>query len=102
MFILRFDMRIHPSHEDEREGLYEAALEMAEWGERNGCPSIVVSEHHASPDGYLPSPLVFAAALAARTRTVPIQVAALLLPLPVPLSQTINCPLFWSYTKTVD
>jgi alkanesulfonate monooxygenase SsuD/methylene tetrahydromethanopterin reductase-like flavin-dependent oxidoreductase (luciferase family) len=44
-----------------------------------------VSEHHASPDGYLPSPLILAAALAARTTTMPITVAALLVPLHDPV-----------------
>ena len=48
--------------------LYRAALEMAEWGEANGCLAVQVSEHHVSPDGYLPAPLVLAAAIAGRTR----------------------------------
>ena len=65
--------------------LYRAALEMAEWGEANGCLAVQVSEHHASPDGYLPAPLVLAAAIAGRTRRLPIQVAALILPLHDPI-----------------
>jgi alkanesulfonate monooxygenase SsuD/methylene tetrahydromethanopterin reductase-like flavin-dependent oxidoreductase (luciferase family) len=65
--------------------LYRAALEMAEWGEANGCLALQVSEHHVSPDGYLPAPLVLAAALAGRTRRLPIQVAALILPLHDPI-----------------
>ena len=65
--------------------LYRAALEMAEWGEANGCLALQVSEHHASPDGYLAAPLVLAAAIAGRTRRLPIQVAALLLPLHDPI-----------------
>jgi alkanesulfonate monooxygenase SsuD/methylene tetrahydromethanopterin reductase-like flavin-dependent oxidoreductase (luciferase family) len=58
---------------------------MSEWGDERGALSIVCSEHHASPDGYLPSPLVLAAAIAARTSTVPITVAALLVPLHDPV-----------------
>ena len=46
---------------------------------------IAVSEHHASPDGYLPSPLILATAIAARTSTIPITVAALLVPLHDPV-----------------
>ena len=65
--------------------LYRAALEMAEWGEANGCLAVQVSEHHGSPDGYLPAPLVLAAAIAGRTRRLPIQVAALILPLHDPI-----------------
>jgi alkanesulfonate monooxygenase SsuD/methylene tetrahydromethanopterin reductase-like flavin-dependent oxidoreductase (luciferase family) len=74
---MRFDMRA-PEGTD-RAGLYAAALDMAAWGDAHGCASLTVSEHHASPDGYLPSPLVLASAMAARTTQVPITVAALLL-----------------------
>ena len=84
MFTLRFDMRAPDGGVPAAE-LYAAALEMAEWGERNGCLAVQVSEHHASPDGYLPAPLVLASAIAGRTRRLPIQVAALILPLHDPI-----------------
>jgi alkanesulfonate monooxygenase SsuD/methylene tetrahydromethanopterin reductase-like flavin-dependent oxidoreductase (luciferase family) len=84
VFTLRFDMRAPAAGAPARE-LYAAALEMAEWGERHGCLAIQVSEHHGAPDGYLPAPLVLASALAARTRRLPIQVAALILPLHDPI-----------------
>jgi alkanesulfonate monooxygenase SsuD/methylene tetrahydromethanopterin reductase-like flavin-dependent oxidoreductase (luciferase family) len=85
---MRFDMRA-PDGGATPADLYRAALEMAEWGEAHGCAAIQVSEHHASPDGYLPAPLVLAAAIAGRTRRLPIQVAALILPLhdPVELAE---------------
>ncbi len=76
MFTMRFDLRAPETGAPIGE-LYNAALEMAEWGERNGCLVAIVSEHHASPDGYLPSPLLLAGAMAARTQRLPIQVAAL-------------------------
>jgi alkanesulfonate monooxygenase SsuD/methylene tetrahydromethanopterin reductase-like flavin-dependent oxidoreductase (luciferase family) len=67
---------------EERARLYEAALEMAAFAdERGGCQGVAVSEHHASDDGYLPSPFPMAAAIAAVTKQVPIMVAAALLPL---------------------
>ena len=52
---------------------------------------LVLSEHHAAPDGYLPSPLVLGAAVAARTTRIPIWVSALLVPLhdPVRLAEDI-------------
>ncbi len=85
MFMLRFDMRAPTNASTPIGDLYDAALEMSEWAERHGALSIVVSEHHASPDGYLPAPLVLASAIAARTSTVPVLVAALLVPLHDPV-----------------
>lgn len=85
MFTLRFDMRAPGRTPAETAALYEAALEMAAWGERHGCTLAMVSEHHGSEDGYLPAPLVLAAAMAGRTRTLPIQVTALLVPLHDPI-----------------
>ena len=41
---------------------------------------VVLSEHHASPDGYLPSPLMLASAMAARTQQVHFVIGAALLP----------------------
>lgn len=82
---MRFDMRATEASGPVAD-LYAAAVEMAAWGDRNGCMSIQVSEHHASPDGYLPTPLLLACAMAARTERVPFQVAASLLPLHDPVS----------------
>ncbi|XUL91223.1 LLM class flavin-dependent oxidoreductase [Streptomyces galilaeus] len=55
---------------------YAAALDMAEWADGLGCTRITVSEHHGSPDGYLPSPVQMLAAMAARTEQVRFLVAA--------------------------
>jgi alkanesulfonate monooxygenase SsuD/methylene tetrahydromethanopterin reductase-like flavin-dependent oxidoreductase (luciferase family) len=84
MFLLRFDMRMSDEHVDAT-ALYGAALEMAAWAEREGALMTVVSEHHGSDDGYLPSPLILASAMAARTTTLGIQVAALVVPLHDPI-----------------
>jgi len=84
MFTMRFDMRA-PAEGAPAAELYSAALDMAEWGERHGCVAVHVSEHHASPDGYLPAPLVLASAIAGRTRRIAIQIAALVLPLHDPI-----------------
>jgi hypothetical protein len=48
--------------------LYAAALEMCAWAEDRGCLACVLCEHHCAEDGYLPSPLVLASAIAARTQ----------------------------------
>ncbi len=85
MFMLRFDMRAPAGGPAPITELYDAATEMAVWAEQHRGLAVVLSEHHASPDGYLPSPLVLAAAMAARTATIPITVAALLVPLHDPV-----------------
>jgi alkanesulfonate monooxygenase SsuD/methylene tetrahydromethanopterin reductase-like flavin-dependent oxidoreductase (luciferase family) len=89
MFIMRFDMRAPGKTADERADLYRAAIEMAAYADTRGCMVIAISEHHASEDGYLPTPLTLAAAMAAVTTSVPISVAAALLPLydPVRLAE---------------
>jgi alkanesulfonate monooxygenase SsuD/methylene tetrahydromethanopterin reductase-like flavin-dependent oxidoreductase (luciferase family) len=84
MFTLRFDMRAKDGSGSAPD-LYAAAIEMAAWGEQHSAAAVVVSEHHASADGYLPAPLLLASAMAARTARIPIQVAALLVPLHDPI-----------------
>ncbi len=76
--ILRFDLRCGPLSSSTIGELYAAALDMCEWGDAHGSLTAVFSEHHASPDGYLPSPIVMAAAAAARTTRLPINIGALL------------------------
>lgn len=72
--------------------LYAAAVEMCAWAETRGCSTVVLCEHHASPDGYLPAPLLLATAIAARTERLPILLAAVLLPFrdPVRLAEEMN------------
>ena len=60
---------------------YRAAIDMAQWADEKGAMNIGLSEHHCSEDGYLPAPLILAAAMAAVTRNVQIMVAAALLPM---------------------
>ncbi len=79
MYLMRFGMRTDGPDPKDRAALYGAALDMCAWAENRGAIAAVVSQHHASPDGYLPSPVPMAAAIAARTRTLAISVAALLL-----------------------
>ena len=45
------------------------------WADRLGFESVTLSEHHASPDGYMPSPIVMASAIGARTRRLRIMIS---------------------------
>jgi alkanesulfonate monooxygenase SsuD/methylene tetrahydromethanopterin reductase-like flavin-dependent oxidoreductase (luciferase family) len=78
-FGLRFDFRMPADAPGTRAERYAAALEMAQWADGLGCvPVITLSEHHGSDDGYLPSPLPVAAAMAARTTNVRFNIAAMI------------------------
>jgi alkanesulfonate monooxygenase SsuD/methylene tetrahydromethanopterin reductase-like flavin-dependent oxidoreductase (luciferase family) len=81
---LAYDMRA-PDFGAPAVELYRAALDQCEWGDALGFQSVWFMEHHASSDGYLPSPIVMAAAAAGRTRRMQIGVGVMLLPLYHPL-----------------
>jgi alkanesulfonate monooxygenase SsuD/methylene tetrahydromethanopterin reductase-like flavin-dependent oxidoreductase (luciferase family) len=76
-FGIRFDLRNPGFAGTAMVDRYAAALDMAEWADRHGFAIVTLSEHHGSPDGYLPSPLPMAAAIAARTERIGIYVAAM-------------------------
>ena len=83
--VVRFDLRGPGLDPAERAARYATALDMAAFAEEAGFDMVVLSEHHGVEDGYLPSPLTMAAAVAGRTSTIPINIAALLVPLHDPL-----------------
>jgi alkanesulfonate monooxygenase SsuD/methylene tetrahydromethanopterin reductase-like flavin-dependent oxidoreductase (luciferase family) len=76
-FTIRFDLRNPDFSGVPIAERYAAALEMTEWADRNGFLMVILSEHHGSPDGYLPSALPLAAAIAARTKNMRILIGAL-------------------------
>jgi alkanesulfonate monooxygenase SsuD/methylene tetrahydromethanopterin reductase-like flavin-dependent oxidoreductase (luciferase family) len=90
-FVISFDMRA-PDFGASPERLYSAALDMSEWADRIGFNCVSLGEHHASDDGYLPSPIPMAAAIAARTRSVSIRPNVLVAPLyePVKLAEDLS------------
>ncbi len=87
---VHYDMRA-PAFGTPTPALYAAALEQAAWLDERGVTALVVSEHHGEEDGYLPSPLVMASALAARTTRAMISVNALTLTLHDPVAAAEQC-----------
>jgi hypothetical protein len=85
LFGLRFDLRNPDFAGVSTADRYEAMLEMAGWADTHGALSVSLSEHHGSDDGYLPSPVAMASAVAARTSNVAIALAALVAPFHDPL-----------------
>ena len=81
---LRFDMRC-PGWGAPREALYEAAVEMAAYADANGFSAVSLAEHHGVEDGYCPSSITLAAAIAARTRHIRLNLSAIVVPLHDPL-----------------
>ena len=77
LFGMRFDLRVPEFAPGTRAERYAAVVDMAEWADGLGFYMAVLSEHHGSPDGYLPSPLPVAAAMAARTTNLRIGVSAM-------------------------
>ncbi|BCO34484.1 LLM class flavin-dependent oxidoreductase [Mycobacterium heckeshornense] len=90
MFSMRFDMRAAAIGAPTTE-LYATAIEMCAWAETRGCLGTVLCEHHGSDDGYLPTPLILASAVAARTERLAIT-SVVLLPLydPVRLAEEMT------------
>jgi alkanesulfonate monooxygenase SsuD/methylene tetrahydromethanopterin reductase-like flavin-dependent oxidoreductase (luciferase family) len=76
-----FDLRNPPAWRQDPARLYGFTLELCEEAERLGADSVWFSEHHGFEDGYLPQPLTFAAAAAARTTRVRIGTGVLVAPL---------------------
>jgi len=85
LFQLRYDLRCPAFARATSAALAEAAIEQCAHADRHGFVSVVLSEHHGSPDGYLPSPLVLAAAIAARTQALRLVLAAVVAPLHDPI-----------------
>ncbi|MBV8690643.1 MAG: LLM class flavin-dependent oxidoreductase [Actinobacteria bacterium] len=82
---IRFDLRLPDFATTTRDAQYAAALEQAAWAEQHGFATAVLSEHHGTDDGFIPSPLVMAGAIAAKTSRIHITISALLVPLHDPL-----------------
>ena len=77
-FVVRYDFRAPGATPAQRQELYGRSLDQAAYADEAGFDALMLSEHHVSDDGYLPSPVPVAAAMAAVTRRLPITISALL------------------------
>ena len=86
--VVTYDLRA-PDFGASRVALYAAALDQVVWADDLGFDVVGLGEHHCAADGYNPSPLVVASAMAARTRSIKLRTSVLLAPLydPVKLAE---------------
>jgi alkanesulfonate monooxygenase SsuD/methylene tetrahydromethanopterin reductase-like flavin-dependent oxidoreductase (luciferase family) len=89
--MLRYDLRLPDFSPASSADQYQAAIDQCAWAEQQGFASVHISEHHTSEDGYLPSPMVLASAIAGRTSSMRILISALIAPLhnPVRLAEDL-------------
>lgn len=88
---IRYDLRVPPFATTTHAEMYRACLDQCEWADRLGLDLVVLSEHHGVGDGFMSSPVTLAAAIAGRTKTIQINIAAVLVPLhdPVRLAEQL-------------
>ncbi len=79
-FGLWYDFRNPPAWKRPYDQLYNEIIDQIVWGEENGFDDIWLSEHHFIEDGYSPSLLPIAAAIASRTKKIHIGTSVVLLP----------------------
>ena len=82
---LRFDLRVPSFAATTHDRQYAACLDMCEWADAQGLDVVAISEHHGVDDGYMSAPVTLAAAIAARTKRIRINIAAVLVPLHDPI-----------------
>ena len=84
-FGLWYDFRNPPQWHQPYEKMYAAYLDQIAAAEKLGFGSCWLTEHHFCDDGYTPSPLVIAAAIGARTKTMRLGTNLIILPLHNPV-----------------
>ena len=81
----------NPPRGDDLDRCVDEVIEEAQAAEAYGLDSCFFGEHHQDKDGFLPSPLIVATAVAARTTTLRVGTSVILLPLhhPVHLAEDV-------------
>jgi alkanesulfonate monooxygenase SsuD/methylene tetrahydromethanopterin reductase-like flavin-dependent oxidoreductase (luciferase family) len=86
-----YDFRNPPQWLRPWDEVYADVLDIVAWTEQAGFHGAWVPEHHLAKDGYIPSPLVALAAIAARTKRLKIGSAIALAPLYHPVRFAEDC-----------
>jgi alkanesulfonate monooxygenase SsuD/methylene tetrahydromethanopterin reductase-like flavin-dependent oxidoreductase (luciferase family) len=95
MIEISANLRLNMTGAEQNPGLrserYRQAIEMAAYADQRGFSSVNLEEHHVAENGWLPSPLIMASAIAARTERINIGVMAILASLydPIRLAEDI-------------
>ena len=84
-FGLWYDFRNPPQWKRSYDQIYSEIFEQIAWAEQHGFDDVWLSEHHFIEDGYSPSLLPIAAAIAARTKKIRIGTSVVLLPFQNPV-----------------
>ena len=75
----------NPPRGDHLDRCVDQVIAEAQLAEASGFDSCFFGEHHQDKDGFLPSPLIVATAVAAQTRTLNVGTSVILLPLHHPV-----------------
>ena len=84
-FGLFYDFRNPPAWERPYTQIYNEIFDQIRWADQHGFDNVWLSEHHLCEDGYAPSVLPIAAAIAAQTKKIRIGSAIMILPLHNPI-----------------
>ena len=68
--VLRFNFASPQGNPSTQRKLINAAIELAEWGDKHGIAAVSVDEHHATGHGWSPNPIMAASLFLTRTQNV--------------------------------
>ncbi|MFN8626597.1 MAG: LLM class flavin-dependent oxidoreductase [Candidatus Binatia bacterium] len=88
---LRYELRVPSFTSTTFAEQYAACLDQCAWADELGPVTVLLSEHHGIDDGYCPSPITLAAAIAGRSKRLSILLSIVVLPMhnPVELAEQI-------------
>ena len=79
--VMNFDLRHPPEFKTTGAEIYATAFDLCAWADEQGFQRVGVPEHHQNDDGYVTNPLMFAAAVGARTKKLKVRTGIVIAPL---------------------